>query len=61
MTKMRMSLYDVTISYADNIPVFNDRVSAKDEEHAKRIANYDAVAKGWPQTYTHITAKQLKD
>ena len=57
----RMNYYDVTISYAGNIPTFSGRVSASDEEHAKRIANYDAIAKGWPKIYTFIKAEQLKD
>ena len=56
----RMNLYDVTILYS-GLPPFSTRVTANDEEHAKRIANYNAIAKGWPKIYTFIKAEQLKD
>lgn len=57
---MMTTLYDVTITYPDNLPTFYGRVSANNERQAKTIAVYDALAKGFPRTYATIEVKQLK-
>lgn len=58
-TKTRF--FDVIVRYPYNFPAYVGRVVATDEEQAKRLAFYDATAKGWPRDYASIEVTQLAD
>lgn len=57
--KSNLSYFDVVLNYAGNLPVFKDRVQARDEEHSKLIARFNAEAKGYPRN-VYFECKTLK-
>ena len=57
----KTNFYDVVVHYPYNFPDYVGRVVACYEEQAKRLAFYDATAKGWPRAYERIEATKLLD
>lgn len=57
----KTNFFDIVVHYEGNIPNYIGRVVACDEEQAKRLAFYDATAKGWPRAYERIEATRLMD
>lgn len=46
----KLSIFEVTLNYGRQFPIFVDRINARDEEHSKLIARFNAEAKGYPKT-----------
>lgn len=47
--RQALSYFDVVLNYGGNFPVFKDRVQARDEDHSKLIARFNAESKGYPK------------
>jgi hypothetical protein len=45
----KLSIFEVTLNYGRQFPIFVDRINARDEEHSKLIARFNAEAKGYPK------------
>lgn len=45
----KLSIFEVTLNYGRQFPLFKDRINARDEEHSKLIGRFNAEAKGYPK------------
>lgn len=57
--KQSLSYFDVVLNYGSNFPVFKDRVQARDEDHSKLIARFNAESKGYPKN-VQISSETVK-